>query len=277
MGSFRDRFRRRTAPPAPAPAPSPTQLAVDGVPFWWHSIDVGDGVVTPGHKTPEILADEIATLELGDLTGRSVLDVGAWDGGFSFAAERAGAARIVALDHFIWEQDLTSWDGRPAPAAPTPPADPALPGRVGFETAHRLLGSRVEPVHGEFATVDPAALGRFDVVLFLGVLYHLEDPFGALRRLTELVAPGGICLVETHAILTDEPERTLWEFYPGADLGGDPTNWWGPSLPALTSACTAAGFASVDVLRGPPPGLANPPGHYRAIVRCHAPAVTAGP
>ena len=264
---MRNPLRRRVRSAAAAP-PSPRQAAVDAVPFWWHSIDFGDGVVSPGHKTPEILADELATLDLGDLTGRSVLDVGAWDGGFSFACERAGAARVVALDHFIWELDLSGM-GPPRDGRPTvTPADPALPGKVGFDTAHRLLASRVEPVHASFEAMDLVPLGQFDVVLFLGVLYHLEDPLGGLRRVRSLVAPGGICLLETHAILTDEPDRALWELYPGKELGEDPTNWWGPSMAGLIAGCRAAGFTDVEILRGPPEGLVNPPGFYRAIVRC---------
>ncbi len=61
---------------------------------WWHSIDLGDGVVTPGYKSPELLETELAALRLPDLAGRSVLDIAAWDGYFSFAAERLGAARV---------------------------------------------------------------------------------------------------------------------------------------------------------------------------------------
>lgn len=49
--------------------------------FWWHSIDLGNGVVTPGQKTPEAMAIESALFfDPVDLTGRSVLDVGTWNG-----------------------------------------------------------------------------------------------------------------------------------------------------------------------------------------------------
>jgi tRNA (mo5U34)-methyltransferase len=252
------------------------QAEVDRVVFWWHSVDVGHGVVTPGHKTPEILADEWAALALGDLTGRSVLDIGAWDGGFSFLCEDAGAARVVALDDVVWGIELAGMDGPDyvRPANPAVPSDPALPGRVGFETAHRLRGSRVEPIVGSFANDDLTGLGQFDVVLFLGVLYHLENPFAALRKVFDLVAPGGSCVIETQAILAQEPDRLLWEFYPGTELGGDPSNWWSPTPPALLGACAAAGFAPVYVLRGAPPDLAPSPGYHRAIVRAHVPAAS---
>src|SRR5450759_5338503 len=72
-------------------------VAVEDV-FWWHSVDLGERV-TPGHKAPELLEREWANLRLPDLAGHSVLDIGCWDGWFSFRAEREGAARVVALDH----------------------------------------------------------------------------------------------------------------------------------------------------------------------------------
>src|SRR5437588_11652940 len=99
--------------------------AVAQVPVWWHSIDLGDGVVTPGHKSPTMLDDEWQSLNLPDLCGKSVLDIGAWDGFFSFAAERAGAARVVALDHYVWSLDLVAAQMRENDAAPTfePAAD----------------------------------------------------------------------------------------------------------------------------------------------------------
>src|SRR5215217_1631087 len=61
------------------------------LPFWWHSIDLGLGVVTPGGKSPEFLAGELESLHLPSLHGKSVLDIGAWDGFYSFAAEQRGA------------------------------------------------------------------------------------------------------------------------------------------------------------------------------------------
>ena len=73
--------------------------------FWWHSIDLGDRV-TPGHKSPDLLEREWSNLRLPDLAGRSVLDIGCWDGWFSFRAERERAARVVALDHYVWSLDL---------------------------------------------------------------------------------------------------------------------------------------------------------------------------
>ena len=65
-------------------------------PYWFHSIDLGEGVVTCGVKTPEHLASELNALRLPDLNGRTVLDIGTWDGFYAFEAERRGAAKAKA-------------------------------------------------------------------------------------------------------------------------------------------------------------------------------------
>src|SRR5687768_11321825 len=76
---------------------------VNAIP-WYHSIDLGHGVVTPGDsKTAPLTGDE-----LPDFSGRSVLDIGAWDGYYSFLAERQGASRVVALDHYVWGVDFAA-------------------------------------------------------------------------------------------------------------------------------------------------------------------------
>jgi tRNA (mo5U34)-methyltransferase len=153
------------------------QQAVDRVGFWWHSIDLGGGVITPGRKGDlTYMAAEHASLRLPDLRGRSVLDVGCWDGYYAFAAERAGAARVTALDHYAWEQ-------------------PRLGAGRGFDVAHAALASRVHKRHADFMTCELAGVDRHDVVLFLGVLYHLEEPLSAVRRLREVT--GELAVIAT--------------------------------------------------------------------------------
>lgn len=78
---------------------------VAAVPFWFHSIDLGNGVITPGIKSPEHHKKELASLRLPDLRGKSVIDIGAWDGFYSFTAVRLGAAQVVALDSHVWALD----------------------------------------------------------------------------------------------------------------------------------------------------------------------------
>src|ERR671928_2030025 len=140
------------------------------VPFWFHSIDLGQGVTSKGWKSAAQLADEFQRMRLPDLRGKSVLDINAWDGYFSFAAERLGAKRVVALDSYMWSMDLAEhskyWQEckergvRPKPYHEMPYYKPdLLPGKIGFDTAHRALGSKVEVVVGDLMTTDLATLG----------------------------------------------------------------------------------------------------------------------
>jgi tRNA (mo5U34)-methyltransferase len=194
---------------------------------WYHTIDLGHGVVTQGvDNSPERLAR--ARLP-ASLAGRSVLDIGAWDGFFSFEAERRNAARVVAADHYAWHG--TGWGtGR---------------GKAGFELARTALGSRVEDVDIDVMDLSPERVGSFDVVLFLGVLYHLPDPLLALRRVASVTS--GLLILETVVDMVGV-RRPAAAFYPGRELNGDPTNWWGPNQAAVEGMLRSVGFARVDVI-----------------------------
>jgi tRNA (mo5U34)-methyltransferase len=246
---------------------------VRSVPYWWHAIDLGHGVVTPGHKSAEHLAAEIQSLRLPDLRGKSVLDVGAWDGFYSFEAERRGARRVVALDHFCWAlhpMDLVRWDLKnlqwdeelAAAAARheeecnasgiNPWYQPMeLPGKRGFDIARRALDSRVEAVAADFMEMDLKELGTFDVVFFLGVLYHLEHPLEALTRLAAVTRE--VAIIETDAVLIPGYEHhAICEFYESNEYNDDVTNWWSPNEKALQGLSRAAGFERVETVAGPP-------------------------
>jgi tRNA (mo5U34)-methyltransferase len=223
--------------------------------FWYHSIDLPGGIRTPGvSQTPPLQGDE-----LPDLAGRSVIDIGAYDGYYSFAAERLGAARVVALDHYAWCVDFARrqayWDecralGR-IPDSTRDLADfwlPDAPGRAGFDLAREALASRVEPVVGDFMTLDLAALGSFDVALFLGYLYHVKEPLWALERLRRITRE--VAVIETHAVVVEGyRDAGLMLFHPGDELGGDFTNWYVPTEAALHGLCRASGFSRVTTVR----------------------------
>jgi tRNA (mo5U34)-methyltransferase len=263
---------------------------IEDVTFWFHSIDVGEGVVTPGQKSAEGLREELASLDLPPLAGKSVLDIGAWDGYFSFAAEERGAARVVALDHYVWQFDLYPWTlspeeqrewlrshGRDPDVALQPEQLPGvyrpdeLPGMEGFSTARSLRGSAVEPVVADFMETDLDDLGTFDVVLYLGVLYHIRDPFLALRRLREVTRE--VAIVETSIMaLPGYEENALWQFFEGRELDQDPTNWWQPNAAGLEAGLLGAGFSRVERKVGPPPPEqvgGSEPQQYRAVVHAY--------
>lgn len=226
------------------------QAQVAAVPFWWHTLDLGQGVVTPGKKTRRILEDQLRQCNLPDLRGRTVLDIGAWDGFFSFHAERSGAARVLALDHYVWSIDFSNL--QPTPRLPE--HDPArwrpaeLPGKRGFDLAHRALGSRVETIVTDFMETDLGALGQFDVVFYLGVLYHMRHPLLALERLAQVTRD--MAVIETEAVcIPGLEDRAFCQFFEADELSADPTNWWSPNAQAVIGLCRAAGFRKVEIQR----------------------------
>jgi tRNA (mo5U34)-methyltransferase len=188
---------------------------------WFHSIELAPGLVTDGHDDTGGRVAQYGIPE--DLTGRTVLDVGAWDGFFSFEAERRGAARVVAADSFAWNGE--NWSTK-----------------EGFELARRALGSGVEDVDVDVLDLDPAELGTFDVVLFLGVLYHMRHPLLALEKVAGVTAD--LLIVET-AVDCTWTRRPAAAFYPSHGLAADPTNWWGPNPEAVAGMLRAAGFRDV--------------------------------
>jgi tRNA (mo5U34)-methyltransferase len=274
--------RRATAKPGPRPA-TPPRAESERI-IWFHSLDLGDAEPTRGAKSVETLQTQTRHLSLpARLDGKRVLDIGSWDGYFSFEMERRGAASVTALDHYAWAVDHRRYQayyleataaGEPIrPPDETPEAwDPEnLPGRAGFDLARTALKSRVEPVVGDFMAMDLAPLGQFDLVLFLGVLYHLKDPFLALRRLRQVTRRRGLAIIETAVVaIPGWVADPLWVFFEGAELNQDASNWWAPTIGGLTAMCRAAGFANTSVIATPPEYEPPPPGspvHYgRAIV-----------
>jgi tRNA (mo5U34)-methyltransferase len=193
---------------------------------WYHTISLGNGIVTPGvDDTP----GRLAKIHLpDDLTGKTVLDVGAWDGFFSFEAERRGAARVLATDHYCWGGE--GWGTKD-----------------GFELARRALDSAVEDREIEVLDLSPDAVGVFDVVLFLGVLYHLKDPMTALERVFSVT--GERLIISTLVDITWS-RRPAMAFYPGTEANQDPTNWWGPNPAAVVAMLRAVGFSRVRIVDG---------------------------
>jgi len=198
---------------------------------WHHSIDLG-GLVTPGH---EVTAEKLAMVHLPQsFDGRTVLDIGAWDGFYSFEAERRGASRVVALDYNSWK------------------ASEGFPSKAGFELARRALGSNVEDVFLDVMELTPDKVGTFDVVLFLGVLYHLRHPLLALERVASVC--DDLLILETH-VARMPMMRPAMAFYPGDELDWDATNWWGPNEALVIAMLRDVGFSDVAVVRSRSPAV----------------------
>jgi tRNA (mo5U34)-methyltransferase len=194
---------------------------------WYHRMDLGAGIITPGvaHNSKTLSRLNLPK----DLRGKTVLDVGAWDGFYSFEAERRGAERVLATDSYAW-------------------SGPGWGTKGGFELARRALGSHVEDQDVDVLDLSPAEVGLFDVVLFLGVLYHMRDPLRALERVRGVTR--GYLILETHVDLI-WTRRSAAAFYPADELNRDPSNWWGPNPSAVLGMLQAVGFETMDIVLGP--------------------------
>jgi tRNA (mo5U34)-methyltransferase len=142
------------------------QSEVDAL-LWFHTMDLGQGVRTRGVSNPQRTLGKLALPD--SLAGKTVLDIGAWDGYFSFEAERRGAKRVVATDWYCW--------GHGGPYS-----------KVAFLLARRALDSKVEDVEIDPHDITEDRLGQFDIVLFLGILYHLRDRLLILDRVAEVTS-----------------------------------------------------------------------------------------
>ena len=139
---------------------------------FYHIIRLTENLSTPGnlalveYQTPVLLAvDQL------DLRQKRVLDVGCRDGLCSFAAERRGAGEVIGIDNDI--------------------------SRGAVEFLIPYFGSSVRMHQMNVLDLRPTSFGKFDVIIFAGVLYHLRYPMWVLKLLTDVVQPGGTLILET--------------------------------------------------------------------------------
>lgn len=163
---------------------------------WWHTIDLLDGRKTPGRIKPEF---EWPKLAMPDLTGKTVLDIGTWDGYYAFECEARGASRVVATDSYMWRQST---------------------GRRGFDYAHAARKSNVVPMEIDVLDLHPNKFDgeKFDIVLLLGVLYHMRHPLLAIEKAASMLKAEGTLILETY--LSEVP---LSKTRPALEFP-DPTN-----------------------------------------------------
>ncbi len=184
---------------------------------WYHSIELPDGSVIPGLQSIATLRERIARFPIPqDLRGKRVLDIGCWDGWFTFEMERRGAT-VVAVD---------------SARQPT------------FLEAKKLLNSKAEYVVEDVCHLSPRDIGYFDIVLFFGVLYHLKHPLLALEKVCELTRD--MACIES-LVIDDPPQPDaipLLEFYEGTELAGQFDNWCGPNTSCMLAFCRTAGFVN---------------------------------
>jgi tRNA (mo5U34)-methyltransferase len=203
---------------------------------WFHDLDLGGVRTAPDHflgDYPRMVWEAIAPALPHDLTGKSVLDLGCNAGFFSMAMKRRGAARVLGVDS----------DARYLAQA---------------RLAAEVNGLEIEL--RELSVYDVAALGeQFDVVLFMGVLYHLRHPLLALDLVRRHVAKDLLVFQSMirgsqgrYPAAPDYPfeEREVFDHPAWPKLhfverryANDETNWWIPNRACVEAMLRSAGFA----------------------------------
>jgi tRNA (mo5U34)-methyltransferase len=214
---------------------------VEGLGPWFHNLHLPDGEQTaPDHPLGDFPAfkwRELAPALPADLRGCRALDIGCNAGFYSFELARRGAS-VVGIDHDPHYLRQARWAAE----------------RFGLEDRVELR---------ELGVYDLAALSpseTFDLVVFMGVLYHLRYPLLALDLVAERVADGGRLVLQTltmpapaaleppHDLGLDERDRLADPAWPAMafvehHLAGDPTNWWVPSTGAVEAMVRTTGLS----------------------------------
>ncbi len=212
---------------------SPILEKIQTVKHWYHQIEIKPGLVTPGvQNSSEIL--RLLNFP-NDCSGLKALDLGARDGFFSFELEKRGA-EVLALDYY--------------------PSD-----KTGFKVAAELLDSKVTYVQDNFYNVSVEKYGTFDIVLFLGLIYHLPDPLRSLDIVRKvctnelyletqvidnafLKADG--TFVQLSSVSEELDEIPIMQFYPKNSLLNDPTSYWAPNLKCMELMLNETNFSVLE-------------------------------
>jgi len=220
---------------------------------WYHTIDLANGVVTPGWLDHRPILSRIPLP--GSLTGKRCLDAGTFNGYWAFEMERRGAAEVVAIDVLDprrWDWPIDSDESAVAAIGAR------MAGGIGFEIARAALGSHVQRLDCSVYDLDERELGRFDFVYLGSLLVHLRDPVRALERVRsvcngQLVVVDGIDL----PLSLRSPRTALARL----DGRGRPW-WWFPNAAGLARLVESGGFELTErprrVFVPPGPGWPQP-------------------
>ncbi len=210
----------------------------------YHKYEIEPGLFTPGQvfeMEPKLCLDELGVP--AHLKGLRALDIGAWDGPFTFELERRGAT-VTALD--IQDPDVTV-----------------------FNAVKAIKHSPATYVRSSIYDATPATLGTFDVVLFVGVYYHLKNPVVALQNIRELLVDDGSLFIEggattdylaeqlvkslglskgSLAAVSEALDRLPLSYFDTEQrIYGDWSNWWFPTTRCLEVMLNDSGFRQVQL------------------------------
>lgn len=220
--------------PSPPPA---SQLSKEEIlkhvakfPNWHSPIDLGQGINTGGKLKQRRFARRLRLMRIPEnLEGKRVLDIGSWDGFFTWEMEKRGA-ELLSID--VWDDHEMA----------------------KYRWVHEVKSSKAQYKRVDAHDLDPASEGTFDLILCAGVLYHLRYPLATLERIRK-VCRGQLILETVCMIPAVHGGFPMIAFFPGdaeAIASGRP---WGISgaatIPWIKEALLSAGFSRVEVIYSP--------------------------
>lgn len=206
---------------------------INSVSHWYHRIEIKPGIITPGTNDSKEALKRLNIPE--DCSGLRVLDLGARDGFFSFEFEQRGAD-VTAIDYFP-------------------------PDKSGFNVAAELLNSKVTFIQDNIYAVSKEKYGTFDIVLFLGILYHMRDPLMALDTIREVCS--NLLYLETYVIdnsfsltdgdtvplnsISEELEAIpIMQFYPKDSFKKSFDTYWGPNVKCVELMLIESNYSIIE-------------------------------
>lgn len=205
---------------------------------WYHKIDLGKGIVTPGLDFDPIWNNIRESRKSINYSGKNVLDIASYDGMWAFEAEKLGANLVVATDCYYENYK-----------------------KILF--CHKILNSQVIPYYNvspynlynrldvffEENWGDQKPYDRlFDVVQHLGLLYHLRDPMISLSQSRSVIRTGGYLLIETAAVINEESSCMIFNGVPPNKqrIYADTTTWWAPTITCLKEMLRSTLFEPIE-------------------------------
>jgi SAM-dependent methyltransferase len=212
---------------------------------WYHTIELGDGLVSKGAYDHRPVVDRFGLPV--SLEGKTALDVGTANGFWAFEMERRGADRVVAVDVARWgDFDWLPW----IKESMGPSSDQSLQER--FELARAMRGSSVEHVVCNVYDLSPETVGTFDVVFCGCLLLHLHNPLRALLNISSVTREMAIIATmterEINQLFPDKPWLSFGHRPEDEVTPGEAGIYWRISTAGLQRLMEYAGFGSTEPL-----------------------------
>jgi len=185
--------------------------------YWRHDLELGDVKIT-GMDRGQTWRSSILPKRYD---GKAVIDIGCADGFYSFYAEQNGAKSVFAFDTVDW---------------------PA------HKIAAEVLVNNVSFAQMSIYDLHTLISDKFDVAIFMGVIYHLKHPLLGIEQVVNIMNSGGEVYLESLVQVRKDNEGTWMEFLEDNRVNNDPTNWWNPTIDCVLAMMRVAGLTEVRLI-----------------------------